>query len=87
MSFNEKKIENNEWINGGFFVANQEIFNYINGDSTILEKEPLINLSIDRQLGMYRHNGFWQPMDTLKEKMDLESTWNTRNAPWKIWKD
>ena len=86
-SFKEKEIENGEWINGGFFVANKEIFNYINGDSTILEKEPLINLSIDRQLGMYRHNGFWQPMDTLKEKMDLESTWNAGNAPWKIWKD
>lgn len=83
--FKEKEIDGEDWINGGFFIANKKIFDYIDGDSTVLEKEPLINIATDGQLDMYKHNGFWQPMDTLKEKVDLEKLWNDGNAPWKIW--
>lgn len=83
--FREKEVESNEWINAGFFIANKKIFDYIEGDNTVLEKDPLINIAKDGQLGMYKHNGFWQPMDTLKEKIDLDKIWSNGDAPWKIW--
>ncbi|MEI7474779.1 MAG: glucose-1-phosphate cytidylyltransferase [bacterium] len=84
-SFMEKPAGDGSWVNGGFFVLEPEIFNYIDGDSTIWEKEPLEKLAEENNLYAYRHNGFWQPMDTLREKVELEKLWKDGNAPWKIW--
>jgi len=83
--FAEKPQTDEGWINGGFFVFNPEIFDYLENDDTILEREPLERLARERQLMAYRHAGFWQPMDTLREKMLLESLWAGGQAPWKIW--
>lgn len=83
--FKEKITGDHEWINGGFFVANYKIFDYIDGDSSILEQEPLRNLASDGQLNAYKHTGFWHPMDTLKEKNYLNDLWNSEKAEWKIW--
>jgi len=83
--FSEKPQTKEGWINGAFFVLEPEIFEYIEGDMTQWEKEPLENLAKDGQLMAYRHNSFWQCMDTLREKYILEKYWNTGNAPWKIW--
>lgn len=83
--FREKVTGDTDWINGGFFVSDKRIFDYLNDDSTILEKDPLKNLSKNNMLGAYKHKGFWQPMDTLKEKNYLEELWNTNKAPWKLW--
>jgi glucose-1-phosphate cytidylyltransferase len=86
-SFQEKPKGDGAWINGGFFVLEPEIFKYINeGDSTIWERKPMESLSKENQLMAFHHNGFWRPMDTLRDKMDLEDLWNTENAPWKLWK-
>lgn len=82
--FKEKITGNTEWINGGYFVASSKIFDYIEDDSTVLEQEPLINLATDSQLNAYKHEGFWHPMDTLKEKNYLNDLWNSNNAPWKV---
>jgi glucose-1-phosphate cytidylyltransferase len=84
-SFQEKVKGDGAWINGGFFVLQPEIFNYINGDYTILEKEPLENLANEGQLMAYKHDGFWHPMDTLRDKKHLEELWMTENPPWKVW--
>lgn len=73
------------WINGAFFVLEPEVLNYIEGDATRWEKEPLERLANDSQLMAYRHTGFWQCMDTLHEKMLLEKLWQKNKAPWKIW--
>jgi len=84
--FHEKRSKESEWINGGFFVFEPEIFDYIkNGDKTILEKEPLETLARERKLSAFKHNGFWYPMDTLRDKKHLEGLWDSNNAPWKIW--
>ena len=83
--FIEKPQGDNSWINGGFFVLEPGIFDYLENDSTIWEQEPLLNLSKDRQLTYFKHNDFWQPMDTLRDKTYLEKLWNEDNAPWKIW--
>ena len=83
--FSEKPQTGEGWINGAFFVLEPEIFNYINGDETVWEKEPLEKLSRDGQLMAYQHQSFWQCMDTLREKYILEDLWQTGNAPWKIW--
>ena len=83
--FQEKPQDNSSLINGGFFIFEPGIFDYIKDDSTIFEREPLENLAKDNQLGAYRHNGFWQPMDTLRDKNKLEELWSGKNAPWKIW--
>jgi len=83
--FQEKPSGNSSLINGGFFILEPGIFDYIKDDSTIFEREPLENLAKDNQLGAYRHNGFWQPMDTLRDKNKLEELWSSKNAPWKIW--
>jgi len=83
--FQEKPPGNSSFINGGFFILEPGIFDYIKDDSTIFEREPLENLAKDNQLGAYRHNGFWQPMDTLRDKNKLEELWSSKNAPWKIW--
>lgn len=83
--FKEKVTEEDEWINGGFFVSSYKIFDYISGDSCILEQEPLKNLANDNQLNAYKHTEFWQCMDILKEKKYLNDLWTSNNAPWKIW--
>ncbi len=78
---------NNNWINGGFFVCEPEVFKYINeGDGTIWERAPLENLAKEKKIAAYKHAGFWKPVDTLKDKNDLNELWNTGNAAWKTWK-
>ena len=85
-SFYEKPKGDGVWINGGFFVCQPEVFDYIlNGDSTVWEQEPLQNIAKDGQLMGFRHEGFWSPMDTLKDKQDLNEMWNKGTAKWKIW--
>ena len=85
ISFLEKPQGDGGWINGGFFVFNREILNRINNDNTILEQKPLKCLADDNQLNAYRHNDFWKPMDTLRDKNNLEIMWEKQKAPWKIW--
>lgn len=83
--FNEKPAGDGGWINGGFFVLQPEVFTYLHGDSDIWEHEPLERLAAEGQLGAYPHEGFWQPMDTLREKNILEELWSSGSAPWKVW--
>jgi glucose-1-phosphate cytidylyltransferase len=83
--FTEKPQTSEGWINGAFFVLEPEIFNYIEGDDTQWEREPLERLADDGQLMAYRHTGFWQCMDTLRDKRLLESLWQSGEAPWKVW--
>lgn len=86
-SFQEKpRNSSSAWINAGFFVLEPQIFDYIkHGDSTIWERDPLANLALDGQLAAYKHEGFWHPMDMLKDKKDLNSLWSKNCAPWKVW--
>jgi len=86
LEFTEKPQTSEGWINGGFFVLEPEVFDYIGGDDTIWEREPLERLAADGQLIAYKHEGFWQPMDTLREKRLLNELWNDGQAPWKVWK-
>jgi len=83
--FSEKPQATEGWINGAFFVLEPEVFEYIDGDLTQWEKEPLENLARDGQLMAYKHRSFWQCMDTLREKYILQRYWDTGNPPWKIW--
>jgi glucose-1-phosphate cytidylyltransferase len=83
--FQEKPKGDGSWINAGFFVLQPEVFSYIKDDTTILEKEPLECLARDGQLMSYKHEGFWQPMDTLRDKNYLEDLWKADKAPWKTW--
>lgn len=85
--FSEKPQTREGWINGAFFVLEPEIFDYIEGDDTQWEKAPLENLAKDGQLMAYKHNSFWQCMDTLRDKRRLESLWESGNAPWKTWEE
>lgn len=85
--FAEKKKEDGGWINGGYMVLQPEVMDYIDGDMTTFEKEPLERLSKEGQLVAYKHYGFWKCMDTMKEKMDLEKMLEENNAPWKVWED
>ena len=85
--FTEKPQIGEGWINGAFFVLEPGIFEYIAGDDTVWEREPLENLAGDGELVAYRHESFWQCMDTLREKYILESFWQSGNAPWKVWAD
>lgn len=87
IEFKEKPKGDKSWINGGFFVLENNIFDYIEGDMTYWEREPLENLANDNQLAAYQHNGFWKPIDMLKDKKELESLWNSKNTPWRVWKD
>ena len=84
-SFVEKPAGDGAWINGGFFVLEPDVINYIQDDSTTWEKEPLENLTKKSQLFAYKHEGFWKPMDTLRDKKELEELWSKGEAPWKIW--
>ena len=85
-AFREKSMFlDGSFINGGYMVMNPEIFDYIEGDETVFEKEPLERLAKDGQLVAFRHTGFWKCMDTQREKMQLEELWQSGKAPWKIW--
>jgi glucose-1-phosphate cytidylyltransferase len=84
-SFREKPNGGNAWINGGFFILEPDIFGYIEGDDTVWEKEPLEQLAKDEQLAAYRHEGFWQSMDTLRDKNLLQDLWEMDDCPWQIW--
>ena len=83
--FREKHSGESSWINGGFFVFEPEIFDYIHNDSTVLEKSPLETLAKENKLTAFKHNGFWHPMDTLREKNHLEEIYKSGNIPWKTW--
>ncbi|MNC42385.1 Glucose-1-phosphate cytidylyltransferase [compost metagenome] len=83
--FQEKPKGDGSWINAGFFVLDPKVFDYIEGDLTIFEKEPLEKLARDKELMAFKHHGFWQPMDTLRDKTYLEELWKNKNAAWKIW--
>ena len=85
--FSEKPQTKEGWINGAFFVLEPEIFDFIDGDNTHFEKEPLERLAGEGQLMAYRHTGFWQCMDTIREKKILENYWESGNAPWKTWEE
>lgn len=85
IKFQEKPQNPSSLINGGFFVFEPKIFDYIENDNTILEKEPLEKLVNEEQLGVYHHKGFWLPMDTLRDKKKLEELWFSENPPWKKW--
>lgn len=84
-SFSEKPHNEMGWINGGFFVLEPAVLDIVDGDTTVWEKEPLMQLAASGELQAYRHNGFWQPMDTLRDKRELEALWQTGEAPWKLW--
>lgn len=84
-SFTEKPKGDGAWVNAGFFVMQPEVFNYLKDDTTVLEREPLEQLANEGQLIAFRHNGFWQPMDTMRDKNQLESLWQSGKAPWKLW--
>lgn len=83
--FHEKPDNEAGWINGGFFVLEPAVFDYIEGDETVWERAPLEKLARDDQLAAFRHRGFWQPMDTLRELRELEALWSSGKAPWKLW--
>jgi glucose-1-phosphate cytidylyltransferase len=83
--FHEKHVGESSWINGGFFVFEPEIFDYLQDDSTILERIPLETLAKEKKLAAFKHNGFWHPMDTQRDKKHLEDLWTSEKAPWKIW--
>lgn len=84
-SFKEKPQGDGAIINGGFFVLSPEVIDYITDDNTTWEREPLERLAEEGELAVFPHNGFWQPMDTLRDKLHLEELWQTGQAPWKIW--
>ena len=83
--FQEKPVGEGGWINGGFFVLSPSVGDYIEGDATIWEREPMEKLAADGRLGVHFHTGFWQPMDTLRDKKHLEELWASGKAPWKLW--
>ena len=86
VEFHEKHQGESSWINGGFFVFEKEIFDYIkNGDSTTLERTPFETLAKEKKLTAFKHEGFWHPMDTLRDKKHLENLWTSNKAPWKKW--
>jgi len=85
VDFQEKPHIEGEWVNGGFFVLNPKVFDYIKDDSTVWEKEPMEKLTKDGQLSAYKHRGFYQPMDTISDKNHLEKLWQNNKALWKVW--
>ncbi len=84
-SFREKPQGDGAWINGGFFVLSPKVIEYISGDMIPWERDPLENLARDGQLSAYKHSGFWQPMDTLRDKIHLDELWHSQKAAWKVW--
>lgn len=87
MTFKEKPQGDHAWVNGGFFVLSPGVFDYIEDDNTVWEAEPLENLAREGQLHVYRHRGFWQCMDTLRDKISLDQQWLSGKAAWKLWDD
>ncbi|MBA2942397.1 glucose-1-phosphate cytidylyltransferase [Paenibacillus sp. CGMCC 1.16610] len=85
VGFQEKPKGDGHWINGGFFIMEPDIFDYLDNDETVLEREPLEKLSKKGELSAYKHYDFWQPMDTLRDKNYLEELWKAERAPWKLW--
>jgi glucose-1-phosphate cytidylyltransferase len=86
LEFQEKPKGDGSWINAGFFVCEPKVFDYITeGDGTVFEQTPLKNLAKDGEIFTYKHNGFWMPMDTLRDKMKLNEMWESKKAPWKVW--
>jgi glucose-1-phosphate cytidylyltransferase len=85
LEFKEKPQIGEGWINGGFFVFDYRVFDYITDESTILEREPLENLTQDNELVAYRHEGFWHCMDTIRDRDSLNEIWASGKAPWKNW--
>jgi len=83
--FEEKPLGDGGWINGGFFILEPEVLNYIKDDNTLWEREPLVKLAAEGQLSAYEHSGFWKPMDTIRDKTELQNMWDNGKAPWKIW--
>jgi glucose-1-phosphate cytidylyltransferase len=84
LRFQEKPRGDGAWINGGFFVLSPEAGRYLGGDDTVWEQEPLRRLAEDGQLSSFRHDGFWQPMDTLRDKRQLDELWESGRAPWRV---
>jgi glucose-1-phosphate cytidylyltransferase len=85
LAFREKPLGDGQWINGGFFVMEPSVIDRIDGDETVLEREPLQSLGADGQLAAFKHSGFWQPMDTLRDKRLLDELWAAGSAPWQTW--
>jgi len=83
--FHEKPGGDGAWINGGFFVAEPDVFDFVDGDDTVWEREPLERLACRSALAAFKHRGFWHPMDTLRDRVYLEELWNSGRAPWKVW--
>ena len=84
-AFQEKPSGDGSWINGGFFVLEPAVFDLIQADSTVWEREPLEQLARSAQLSAFKHTGFWHPMDTLRDKLHLEALWASGRAPWRVW--
>jgi glucose-1-phosphate cytidylyltransferase len=84
-NFKEKPAGDGNWINGGYFVLEPSVFDYLKDDTTVWEREPLERLAKENQLSAFKHNSFWQPLDTLRDKKYLEELWNSDKADWKIW--
>lgn len=85
VAFQEKPRGDNAWINGGFFVMSPRVLDYIDDDQTTWEREPMERLARERQLAAYEHHDFWQPMDTMRDKTQLDALWQSGSAPWKTW--
>jgi glucose-1-phosphate cytidylyltransferase len=83
--FEEKPVASAGWINGGFFVLNNAVLDYVKGDTTSFELDCLVRLATDNQLTAYYHHGFWQSMDTMRDHRQLQEMWSTGQAPWKVW--
>ncbi|HOS15444.1 MAG TPA: glucose-1-phosphate cytidylyltransferase [Bacteroidales bacterium] len=84
-SFIEKPLESGTWINAGFFVCEPELFDYLEGDHEMFERQPMERLMSDSQIHAFKHSGFWKPMDTLRDSNELNDLWNNNKAPWKVW--
>jgi glucose-1-phosphate cytidylyltransferase len=84
-SFMEKPKGDGSWINGGFFVCQPQVFDYIEGDATIFERQPMEKIALDNQMMAFKHSGFWRPMDTLRDKNELIELWEKGEAKWKVW--
>ena len=87
LSFREKNDDDCSVINGGYMIIEPKVFDYIKGDDTVFEKEPLEMLAKEKQLSAFKHEGFWKCMDTLRDKNQLEEMWERGQAPWKVWED
>jgi len=85
VGFQEKPTGDGSWINGGFFICSPKVGEYIKNDSTVWEREPLENIAKEGKLTVFKHSGFWHPMDTLRDKVYLENLWNSGKSPWKVW--